>query len=335
MSARQPQDVGSAHYEREPKRTMAQVVPKKAEDPGNGRRVSVEFDSARSAIAGFFRANGLIPGDTVLCPAYVGVSAREGSGVLDPLLELGLQVRFYRVDAELGIDVGHLRELLATGDVAGVIVIPFFGHIPRGYREAIDSGQKSGALVLEDEAHALLTDLIKGTSGRFGDAAVVSLHKFLPVERGGAILLNQRQRSISVDTWQRGNPVLDLLEYDLASIARQRIVNANALSELLVPLAGLVDPLWAENSASEVLHSFPVVISSGSRDLLYERMNDDGYGVVSLYHTLVPAISLEEFPDSHALSRRILNLPIHQDVRTEDLQPMVDRLRIHARLLAS
>ena len=293
------------------------------------------FDSARSAIAGFFRANHVIPGDTVLCPAYIGWSAREGSGVLDPLIELGLQVRFYRVEADLGIDVGHLQELLATGDIAGVIVIPFFGHIPRGYREAIDSGQKSGALVLEDEAHALLTDLINGTSGRFGDAAVVSLHKFLPVQKGGAILLNQRNRSSSIETWQAGSPVLDLLEYDLASIARQRIANANALFELLVPLAGLVDPLWPDCSPDEVLHSFPVVISSGSRDLLYERMNGDGYGVISLYHTLVSAISPREFPDSHALSSRILNLPIHQDIRTDDLQPMIDRLRIHAQVLSS
>ncbi len=40
--------------------------------------------------------------------------------------------------------------------------------------------------------------------------------------------------------------------------------------------------------------------------------------MVSLYHTLVSAIG-EEFPVSHLLAGRILNLPVHQDVDDDDI----------------
>lgn len=55
-------------------------------------------------------------------------------------------------------------------------------------------------------------------------------------------------------------------------------------------------------------------------------MNDAGFGAVSLYHTLIDQIRENEFPASHQISRRILNLPIHQDAQEEDLHEMVDCL---------
>jgi len=55
-------------------------------------------------------------------------------------------------------------------------------------------------------------------------------------------------------------------------------------------------------------------------------MNDAGYGVVTLYHTMIAEISRDEFPGSHALSRRILNLPVHQDTDRDALGRMVDTL---------
>src|ERR1022692_1635522 len=111
-------------------------ISKRAVNRTNSRRLPFRYESARAAIGAFFRASDTSPDATILCPAYLGWSPKEGSGVLDPLKELGFQVLFYRVTASLGIDTQHLAELLAAVPVSAVIIIPFLGRVPDGYHEA-------------------------------------------------------------------------------------------------------------------------------------------------------------------------------------------------------
>ena len=107
------------------------------------------------------------------------------------------------------------------------------------------------------------------------------------------------------------------------SIATARRQNALYLLELLKPLAEKLTPLYSEIPTGVVPQSLPVLIHNTSRDKLYFTMNESGYGVVSLYHTLIQQIKAAEFSDSHWLSRRILNLPVHQDVSFKALEDMV------------
>lgn len=72
--------------------------------------------------------------------------------------------------------------------------------------------------------------------------------------------------------------------------------------------------------------SFPILIKKGNRDLIYEKMNQSGYGVVSLYHTLIEPLNSLEFSDSLDLSHQILNLPTHQDVDTNQYVEMVSQI---------
>lgn len=57
-------------------------------------------------------------------------------------------------------------------------------------------------------------------------------------------------------------------------------------------------------------------------------MNADGYGVVSLYHTLIPEIPPKHFAESHALSNEILNLPVHQDLAPSQIPALVEALKL-------
>jgi dTDP-4-amino-4,6-dideoxygalactose transaminase len=299
------------------------------------RRTARDCVRARTGIGAFFSAGELGPGSVVLCPAYVGWSPREGSGIMDPLRAAGYVTRFYRVSKSLDIDIDHLDQELTRGDVAGLIVVPFFGRVPTGYGEAIQLGLRYGARVLEDEAHALLTDLVGGLTGRAGHGAVFSLHKFLPVVDGGLLLLNEQLASDDLRHARSGPPdlsasdqgALTLASYDLQAIAEVRRANAAVLAELLEALEGDIEPLWTDFQAGEVLQSFPTIVRHVDRDQTYERMNQAGFGVTSLYHTLVDEISREEFPDSHWLSQRILNLPVHQDATPESLQKLVLQLQ--------
>ena len=302
------------------------VVGKLASSPTAFLRPALQYRSARAAISAFLRAAGSLPGDRVLCPAYVGWSPREGSGVLDPLKSLGLEPRFYRMRSDLSVDLDDLGDRLERDHPRGVIVIHYFGRVDPCYVEMVRLIKAAGAWCLEDEAHALFTDLVSGACGRLGDAAVLSLHKVLPVSDGGALLLNP---SSSIEATGLDGPSVSssiLWDHDLQQIAATRQRNSAQLAALIAPLAGQIDPLWTDLPEDTVLQTYPVILRTANRDQVYEEMNALGQGVVSLYHTLVSGISETDHPESHALSRSILNLPIHQDVDGTQLAVMVRQL---------
>lgn len=128
---------------------------------------------------------------------------------------------------------------------------------------------------------------------------------------------------------------MNLSDFDLGRIAQRRVENALLVEELLSPLNNAVDPLWPRLPAATVPQTYPVVVRGVSRDELYFRMNDAGFGVVSLYHTMVEELEAERFPASHRLARRILNLPIHQDAEREQIEAMVRELERQVRELES
>jgi dTDP-4-amino-4,6-dideoxygalactose transaminase len=243
--------------------------------------------------------------------------------VLDPVVAQRASFDFYRMDARLQIDLPHLLELLQSGRVAVVVIIHFFGWPDLHYHEAVAAAHAAGALVLEDQAHSMLTDLVGGQTGTLGDASIYSLHKLLPVSGGGALVTaaDTPWGSTSLDAPEVQASEWIPWEYDLAQIAQRRRSNVEAWSELIRPLSGEVDPLHPTCPEGVVPQTYPVVIRNASRDRLYDLMNAEGCGVVSLYHTLVAEIPKASFPQSFAVSSRIMNLPVHQDIEPEMLEP--------------
>ena len=57
----------------------------------------------------------------------------------------------------------------------------------------------------------------------------------------------------------------------------------------------------------------------------YFNMNERGYGVVSLYHNMIAELD-ETLVNEHEISRRILNLPLHQDIESDQLDEMLEIL---------
>jgi dTDP-4-amino-4,6-dideoxygalactose transaminase len=117
---------------------------------------------------------------------------------------------------------------------------------------------------------------------------------------------------------------IELCEYDTFSIAKQRRNHAARLVDLLahVPQVELLMTL----SDGVVPQTLPIVLKSGCRDTVYHQLNSEGFGVVSLYHTMVSELNELEYPDAQWLAKRVLNLPVHQDINPDLLAPMVDRL---------
>lgn len=311
---------------------MAQVGPitKLARQPSSYVRSTRYFDSARSALAAYMRSEGVTASDTILLPSYIGWSSREGSGVFDPVVDARCKFGFYRMTSHLTVDPDDFARKLESYSPRMVVLIHYFGFPDPRLSELVTLARAAGAKVLEDEAHAMLSDWIGGVCGRFGDAAIMSLHKLLPVPSGGLLIVNRHVDDNEKPRFGGTGPFAGLLEHDYASIATVRRRNAETLIEMLKPLAGRVDLLFDTLPPGIIPQTLPILIRRISRDRLYFDMNAAGFGVVSLYHTLVDAISTDEFPESHEMSRHIMNMPVHQDIRPGQLHAMVAEL---ARLL--
>lgn len=302
------------------------MIEKVACDGLRFRRQYCLFRNARGAIRAFLEAARIPRDRPVLLPAYVGWSPREGSGIFDPIRELQLSYFFYRLDDRLRIDLDDFERMVRTTRPAVVLIVHYFGFVDAGYANAVDIARAHNALVLEDEAHAMLTDLVGGLCGRLADACVFSLHKLLPVPAGGLLLTAPGCR-MDFRSATHGAPDVSLpWEFDLKRIAERRIANYEILESLCRRLERRVDPLYPQLRLGEVPQTFPVFIRKGSRDRLYHELNAQGFGAVSLYHTLIDPIEPHSFPVSYNISRNILNLPVHQDAEPEQLAQMIEAL---------
>jgi dTDP-4-amino-4,6-dideoxygalactose transaminase len=298
-------------------------LSKLAENEGLYLRPFHPAGSAREAIRYFLESVSPRKATSklsVLLPAYVGWSPREGSGLLDPVRAVGAKVDFYAVSDRLEVDVSQVCDLLGSERPDVLILVHYFGRPEPNTLEIADHARSVGTLVLEDEAHALLSDIVAGVAGRAGEVSAVSLHKLFPVPSGGGLLVN-RTGPWSQTTARATIPQRSPWEFDLVAIAQARRRNAQTWLSLLDGLEDVVAPLWGEEAwGAAVPQTLPVLLQEADRDRVYEALNQVGIGAVSLYHTLVPEITAGRFPASHRLSRTILNLPVHQDLNEEDVR---------------
>ena len=179
-------------------------------------------------------------------PMLVGACA-EGSGVFDPVQEIGVRFRFYAMTDRLAIDIDDLHAKLAVGHPRSLVLLHYFGFPDSNVAEVAAMARECGVLILEDEAHALYSDWIGGVCGRSGDATILSLHKMLPFQTGGLLVLNS-SLGVATATLLKQSPLQQTLEqhpmdYDLREIAASRRANASRLLELLAGLRGKADPL--------------------------------------------------------------------------------------------
>jgi len=271
---------------------------------------------------------GMTLKDRILLQPFMGWNRKEGSGAFDPVLQIRISADFCHMTRGLEIDVEDLERKLDRPDVKMLVLIHYFGFPDKKAMLAAELARRRGILVLEDEAHAMYSDWVGGCCGRWGDFYILSLHKMLPFRDGGLLVINHPVNQPVVIERVGGSACIAPLtenpfEYDLAGISAKRCENYGILEKLMVPLRETFEPMRDELPAGVVPQTFPIIVKKGSRDLLYHSLNAKGYGLVSLYHTLIPQIDSEKYPDSHWLSQRVCNLPIHQDVTADALERRV------------
>jgi perosamine synthetase len=145
-------------------------------DAGEVRLVT----SGRVAIALALRELGIGPGDTVLVPAY------HSASMVPPVLWRGATPVFYRVRPDASVDLGDLAAKIGSGTRA-MMVTHYFGF-PQEMAPIRALCDARGVALIEDCAHCFIGEHGGRPLGSWGDYAIASSMKFLPVYEGGALI---------------------------------------------------------------------------------------------------------------------------------------------------
>jgi perosamine synthetase len=137
---------------------------------------------ARNALYHGLQVLGLAAGDTVLVPAF------HCASLVEPLIQQGAAVRFYRVDRDCAPDLDEIRAKIDKSTRA-VLAIHYFGF-PGPIRDLRDLCTHHGVFLIEDCAHLLAGRGAGGVLGEFGDISIFSWRKLLPVYDGGQLVVN-------------------------------------------------------------------------------------------------------------------------------------------------
>ncbi|GAA3655988.1 DegT/DnrJ/EryC1/StrS family aminotransferase [Microbacterium marinilacus] len=290
------------------------LIDKGAVKGDTGRAPAHFYESARAGMRDLL-TRGPVPHDSrdgVLLPGYIGWSAREGSGVFDPVRESRRSFDFYRLHEDLSVDLDDLERALATGRFQYVVVIRYFGRLNTDMRKVRELTDAVGAVLVEDLAHGFFSSM-RTPAASAGHVAVYSLHKQFAMSDGGMVVY--RDAALLCDQRStRPDLAAEVLSYDWTQISDLRRRNFELIrAELIKRSHDGVTLMWPELEAGEVPQTLPVLLDSADRDLVYEDMNAAGFGMVTLYHTLI-AEARGKDATIERIARTIINFPVHQDV---------------------
>ena len=163
--------------------------------------------SGRASILLALEALGVGPGQGVLLPTY------HCPTMVAPVAHLGATPVFYPIDAH-----GAPRlDWLSQQDLHGVRVLlaPHYFGLPQPMRHLRQWCDDRGLALIEDCAHALFGQAGERPVGAWGDVAIGSLTKFLPMPEGGCLVMNRQAllpRLSAVRTITQMKAAVDVLE---------------------------------------------------------------------------------------------------------------------------
>lgn len=140
----------------------------------------VYTSSGRASLLLAMEALGIAPGVRVLVPTY------HCPSVVAPVTQRGGEPVFYPIDETGAPDLAWLGRA-DTSRVRAIVVAHLFG-LPQPMRAIREWCDQRGISLVEDCAHALFGRSDGRAIGAWGDFAIGSLPKFLPVPEGGCLV---------------------------------------------------------------------------------------------------------------------------------------------------
>ncbi len=141
--------------------------------------------NARSALKIGIECLGLKEGDEILLPAY------HCPVMVYPILESGLVPVFYKIEPNCTTDISDIKAK-TTSKTKALILVHYFGF-PNDIVPVQKYCRENNLCLIEDCAHTFFGKIGKFPIGSFGDMAIMSLWKFLPVCHGGFLIINNKK----------------------------------------------------------------------------------------------------------------------------------------------
>lgn len=278
----------------------------------------------------------------IIIPSFIGHTESEGSGVMDSIVDSGLDYIIYPLDKNLRINKTRLISIINQeryGETA-LLLIHYFGLIDPCYSSIIEIAEQNKVFIFDDCAHSYYTYYLFNDSFH-GDAAFFSLHKlvnntfpksFSLIKNNKSKLfylkINQLLKEYTIEEnynllyplYSEENfeffPIINGINH----IIEKRIIQAKIYKNFLDKNSYPFNILIPEESYKYPLQSFPILFSDKvNRDEVFHQMRKSGVQVVSLYYSLSSKINNIEFPEAYHLSKNILNLPINEDLKKEEI----------------
>ena len=285
--------------------------------------------SARQAWSMFLRWYRTHGTGDVLLPAYIGYTDREGSGVFDPVRTSELGHRFYAVDEQLSVSTDHLHTVLERGGVGVLLVVHWFGLPHVNLQKVRVLCDAYGVLLVEDCAHVLgpAAGNVSGL-GHTGDAAFYSFHKIYGGDSGGVLVWNRPMHGADGIPAEPGCPA-GVLDHVFRTDTRAVVQHRRMLYRKFVAGLGGIEGIRVmyPEIGEYVPQSCAVQVAGGLREKLYFGLMDQGMPLTALYYRLIQEIDESAYPEGFAVSRSILNFPVHQGVPVEMVSCVVDMTR--------
>ena len=159
-------------------------LPAPLQSPFRPAGKAVYTMNGRNAIHLGLAALGVPAGAAVLLPSF------HCTALVDPVIAYGARPEYYPVRADLDLDLDRVEAELIRTKAAALLAVHFFGW-PAPIRALREICDRRGAALIEDCTHSLFCESEGAPLGSFGDIAVFSFRKTLPVQDGGALVLRR------------------------------------------------------------------------------------------------------------------------------------------------
>lgn len=112
---------------------------------------------------------------------------------IQPAATLGYDISFFKLAQEKGLQIDAEDLLKILKGFKGVLIIThYLGFIQRNINIIADYCKKNGIILIENCTHCLGTRYLDQAIGTFGDYAIFSLRKNMPLPHGGALVVNNK-----------------------------------------------------------------------------------------------------------------------------------------------
>jgi len=329
-----------------------------------GPRVA-EFEVAFAAYLGVPHAIATASGSSALQVSMLALGIGSGDRVLttpftfsassNAVIHAGAHPDFADVDpVTYNLDPASAEPILRRGGIRAILVVHLYG-LPADMRAFGDLARRYGVLLIEDCAQAHGAAVDGRRVGTFGDAAIFSFYptKNMTTGEGGMVVTADaavaRRARLLVDPRGETEYAYEMVgfNYRMTEIAgaiglvqlgaleernERRRANARRLSEGLQGVPWLQVPSEPAGFR-HVYHQYTLRVFA-QREALIRHL--DARGIASrVYYPLVvphtPAYRYRGFvgsyPHAEGLTREVLSVPVHPNLRPDELDAIIDAVR--------